>query len=132
MTMSWEGVKDGTICVTPVKTKRISGARPWIPTHPALQEVLNAVGQRHDPADRIWTAVHVEWLRPWLHGREDCKGWPAGALCDTRAEEGTRRLAEAGCTANEIAPITGHATLQEVSHYTKAAEQSSTSWRKPP
>jgi len=32
-------------------------------------------------------------------------------------------LAEAGCTANEIASITGHATLQEVSRYTKAAEQ---------
>jgi Phage integrase family len=34
-----------------------------------------------------------------------------------------RRLAEAGCTANEIASITGHSTLQEVSRYTKAAEQ---------
>jgi hypothetical protein len=34
-----------------------------------------------------------------------------------------RRVAEAGCTANEIAAITGHATLQEVLRYTKAAEQ---------
>jgi hypothetical protein len=32
-------------------------------------------------------------------------------------------LAEAGCSANEIAAITGHTTLQEVSRYTKAAEQ---------
>jgi len=34
-----------------------------------------------------------------------------------------RRLAEAGCSANEIAAITGHATLAEVARYTKAAEQ---------
>ena len=34
-----------------------------------------------------------------------------------------RRLAEAGCSANEIASITGHVTLEEVARYTKAAEQ---------
>jgi integrase len=34
-----------------------------------------------------------------------------------------RRLAEAGCSANEIAAITGHATLGEVARYTKEADQ---------
>src|SRR5688572_25675436 len=34
-----------------------------------------------------------------------------------------RRLAEAGCSANEIASITGHASLEEVARYTRAAEQ---------
>ena len=34
-----------------------------------------------------------------------------------------RRLAEAGCSASEIAAISGHATLTEVSRYTKAADQ---------
>jgi integrase len=34
-----------------------------------------------------------------------------------------RRLAEAGCSANEIAAISGHATLHEVERYTKAADQ---------
>ncbi len=33
------------------------------------------------------------------------------------------RRAEAGCSANEIAAITGHASLEEVARYTKAAEQ---------
>ncbi|MGA8470856.1 MAG: tyrosine-type recombinase/integrase, partial [Pseudolabrys sp.] len=33
------------------------------------------------------------------------------------------RLAEAGCTAHEIAAITGHASLKQVSHYTKAVDQ---------
>jgi integrase len=34
-----------------------------------------------------------------------------------------RRLADAGCSTHEIASITGHATLAEVSRYTKAADQ---------
>ena len=34
-----------------------------------------------------------------------------------------RRLAEAGCSANEIAAITGHKTLAEVERYTRAADQ---------
>jgi len=34
-----------------------------------------------------------------------------------------RRLAEAGCSANEIASISGHASLREVERYTKAADQ---------
>jgi len=34
-----------------------------------------------------------------------------------------RRLAEAGCSAHEIAAITGHATLREVARYTEAADR---------
>jgi hypothetical protein len=34
-----------------------------------------------------------------------------------------RRLAEAGCSANEIATSTGHKTLAEVERYTRAADQ---------
>ncbi|WP_315729296.1 MULTISPECIES: tyrosine-type recombinase/integrase [unclassified Bradyrhizobium] len=34
-----------------------------------------------------------------------------------------RRLAEAGCSASEIAAITGHKALAEVERYTRAADQ---------
>jgi hypothetical protein len=34
-----------------------------------------------------------------------------------------RRLAEIGCTANQIAAITGHASLSEAQRYTKAADR---------
>jgi integrase len=34
-----------------------------------------------------------------------------------------RRLAEIGCSANQIASITGHASLSEVQRYTKAADR---------
>jgi integrase len=33
------------------------------------------------------------------------------------------RLAEAGCTAHEIASITGHSSLKEIEPYTRAADQ---------
>jgi len=33
------------------------------------------------------------------------------------------RLVEAGCTAHEIAAITGHASLREVERYTRAVDQ---------
>jgi integrase len=33
------------------------------------------------------------------------------------------RLAEAGCTTEQIKAVTGHATLKEVGRYTKAADQ---------
>jgi hypothetical protein len=33
-----------------------------------------------------------------------------------------RRLAEAGCSANEIMSISGHATLKELVRYTAAAD----------
>ena len=32
-------------------------------------------------------------------------------------------MAEAGCTAHEIAAITGHARLREIARYTKAVDQ---------
>jgi site-specific recombinase XerD len=34
-----------------------------------------------------------------------------------------RRLAEIGCTAHQIAAVTGHASLSEVQRYTKAADR---------
>jgi integrase len=34
-----------------------------------------------------------------------------------------RRLAEAGCSVNEIAAISGHASLAEVARYTRRADQ---------
>jgi len=34
-----------------------------------------------------------------------------------------RRLAEAGCSEKQIAAISGHASLDEVARYTKAADK---------
>ena len=50
-------------------------------------------------------------------------GLPDRCVTHGLRKAAARRLAEAGCSANEIAAITGHATLDEVAQYTKAAEQ---------
>ena len=38
-------------------------------------------------------------------------------------EGGLSSTSEAGCSANEIAAISGHTSLSEVQRYTKAADQ---------
>ncbi|MGE5513328.1 MAG: tyrosine-type recombinase/integrase, partial [Bacteroidota bacterium] len=124
--MSWEDVKNGTICVTPLKTKRTSGVKLWIPVHPALQEILDAADQKSG------TILQTAFGRPFTSNgfgsgfmavKIDKAGLPKRCVTHGLRKAAARRLAEAGCTANEIASITGHATLQKVSRYTKAAEQ---------
>jgi integrase len=53
---------------------------------------------------------------PWAAG---CHGVSAHGLRKATA----RRLAEIGCSALQIAAITGHATLKEVQRYTNAADR---------
>ena len=50
-------------------------------------------------------------------------GLPARCVSHGLRKAAARRLAEVGCSANEIASITGHATLAAVERYTKAASQ---------
>ena len=49
-------------------------------------------------------------------------GLPRGCVVHGLRKAACRRLAEAGCSANEIASISGHATLKEVERYTRAAD----------
>jgi integrase len=123
--MSWSDVKDGTICVTPIKTKRTTGVKLWIPIHPALQDALDLVEQGDEHI--LLTAYKRPFTSNGFGGFMADKiakaGLPDRCVTHGLRKAAARRLAEAGCTANEIASITGHATLQEVSRYTKAAEQ---------
>lgn len=126
VTMSWGDVKDGMIGVTPLKTKRTSGVKLWIPIHPELQAVLNAAERDGDAI--LQTAFGQPFTSNGLGSgfmavKIEKAGLPERCVTHGLRKAAARRLAEAGCTANEIASITGHATLQEVSHYTKAAEQ---------
>ena len=50
-------------------------------------------------------------------------GLPDRCVTHRLRKAASRLLAEAGCSANEIAAITGHTTLNEVARYTKTAEQ---------
>lgn len=59
----------------------------------------------------------------WFRDRCDEAGLTHCSAHGLRKAVG-RQLAEAGCTAHEIAAITGQVSLSEVQRYTKAADQS--------
>jgi integrase len=59
----------------------------------------------------------------WFRERCDEAGLPARCSFHGLRKAACRRLAEAGCSANEIAAISGHASLREVERYTRAADQ---------
>jgi len=53
----------------------------------------------------------------------DLAGLPKAAAAHGLRKAAARRLAEAGCSANQIMAITGHKSLKEVERYTRAAGQ---------
>ena len=95
-----------------------------IPVHPILQAILDDA-----PKDNM-TFLTTQFGKPftsngfgnWFRDQCNAAGLPQCSAHGLR-KAAARRLAEAGCTAHEIASITGHASLKQVAHYTKAADQ---------
>lgn len=119
--MAWADVEDGLMSVTQQKT----GAKLAIPIHPELARALDA---RHRDHDVILTTMFgkpfsANGFGNFMATKIAEAGLPDRCVTHGLRKAAARRLAEAGCTANEIAAITGHATLSEVQRYTKAAEQ---------
>ncbi len=118
--MGRQHVREGAIEVRQVKT----GTRLFIPLHPELSAMIEA------ETDRL-TFLMTEQGRPFTPNGfyMRFKAWSADAgLPIDRSPHGlrkaaARRLAEAGCSAHQIASITGHRTLAEVQRYTQAADQ---------
>lgn len=121
--LSWKDIAGETIRLRQQKT----GVELALPIHPALLEEL-AAWRAAARSDRVlensaglpWTdsgissAVAVEIRRVRLPGHLSLHGLRKLAAV---------RLAQAGCSAHEIAAWTGHKTLQEVERYTAAASQ---------
>jgi integrase len=113
-------VRAGRISYRQQKTGRALA----IPLHPSLADELS-----HHPAEHLTflttargapfsAAGFGNMFRRWCNeaGLPHCS---AHGLRKAQA----RRLAEAGCSAHEIASITGHRTLAEVQRYADAADQ---------
>jgi len=95
-----------------------------IPVHPDLETVIaeGAAGQMTFLVTEFGKPFTAADFGNWF--REQCdmanlRHCSAHGLRKAAA----RRLAEAGCTEHEIASITGHASLREITRYTKAADQ---------
>lgn len=117
---TWTAMAGGAWRVTQQKT----GARLVIPLHPDLAgEMANwprsAVTVLTQADGTPWSAdgLTMAVMRVMREiGRSGLNIHGLRALAATR-------LAEAGCTAHEIAAITGHASLAHVQLYTRAADQ---------
>jgi integrase len=119
--MGRQHIRQGVAHVRQQKT----GAMLAIPVHPALQAVLDATSSEH------LTFLTTAYGKPftaagfgnWFRERCDEAGLPDHCTAHGLRKAACRRLAEAGCSANVIASISGHTTLREVERYTKAADQ---------
>jgi len=119
--MGRQHVRNGAISVRQQKT----GASLEIPIHYDLQTVLDATPSEH------LTFLVTEFGKPFAPAgfgnwfRDQCNeaGLPKHCSAHGLRKAACRRLAEAGCTAHQIAAISGHASLREVERYTKAVDQ---------
>jgi len=113
-------VRNGTITITQQKTKTAL----VIPVTAALAEAINATPSEamvfllNEHGKAFTAKASARWFTAQCQ-RVGLTGLSPHGL----RKAACRRLAEAGCSANEIAAISGHASLREVERYTKAADQ---------
>src|SRR5262249_50061644 len=113
-------IRDGILSVKQEKT----GFDLAIPVHATLASVLAASPSGHLTflTTRYGAPFTATAFSHWV--RQECN---KAQLPDCSAhglrKAAARRLAEAGCTAHEIGAITGHASLAELTRYTRAADQ---------
>ncbi|WP_293676549.1 tyrosine-type recombinase/integrase [uncultured Phenylobacterium sp.] len=120
-TMGLQHVRGGVVKVKQQKT----GTSLEIGLHQALRASLAARPTNQltfvtTPSGEPYTAAG---FGNWFREAARKAGLPVGVSAHGLRKAAARRLAEAGCTASEIAAITGHRTLKEVSRYTQAADQ---------
>lgn len=121
--MGRQHLKDGRIMVIQDKT----GKPLSLPVHERLQRSIDAT-----PSDHLTflTTVKGNGFSPSGFGNyfKDCcreAGLPDHCAAHGIRKLATTRFANAGVTTNQIAAVTGHATLSEVARYTRAANQES-------
>jgi integrase len=96
-----------------------------IPVHPDLRAIIDAT-----PGEHLAFLTSGKTGSPYAGNAlsQQFRIWCDAAELPHCSAHGLRkaacrRLAEAGCSANEIGAISGHATLSEIQRYTKAADQ---------
>jgi integrase len=118
--MGWQHVVGDAIKVKQAKT----GTQLAIPIHPELRLILAATER-----SGLMFLMSERGARFSAHGfgnwfKEQCRvaGVPHCSAHGLRKSAATR-LANAGCTSDQIKAITGHKSLAEVAHYTRTADQ---------
>lgn len=120
--MGRQHVRGGVLTISQQKT----GTEVSVPLHPDFVASLDALPSRN------MTFLLTEYGKPftpdgfgnWFRDRVAEAGLPKGLSSHGLRKAACRRLAEAGCTPNEIMAISGHKNLKEVTTYTEAASRS--------
>ncbi len=118
-------VHNGVLTIEQGKTEGGEEAYLEIPLHPKLCEIIDAT-----PTVGVKTFLVTHFGKPYTAAgfgnwfRELCDQADCFDISAHGGRKATaRRLAEIGCSANQIAAITGHASISEVQRYTKAADR---------
>jgi integrase len=118
-------VHAGVLTIDQGKTEGQDEAHLEIPLHPKLRAIIDA-----SPMVGVKTFLVTSFGKPytaagfgnWFRELCDAAGCPDVSAHGLRKAT-ARRLAEIGCSASQIASVTGHASIAEVQRYTKAADR---------
>ena len=119
--MMWTVIVGDTLRVAQRKT----ATKLIIPIHDDLHRVL-AIAKRGNSTILMTVfgrSFSLKGFGNMISAAIRKAGLPARCKAHGLRKAAARRLAEAGCSASEIAAITGHKTLAEVERYTRAADQ---------
>lgn len=96
----------------------------WIPEHRELAAEL-ARGEQHMSllTTSEGKAFDPVYFGAWFADAIDDAGLPDDCVLHGLRKAAARKLADAGCSEEEIKAITGHVSSRMVSHYTKTAEK---------
>lgn len=118
--MGWQHVDGDTIKVRQDKTD----VPLVIPMHPELKRALASLPRTN--LTFLMTEKGAPFTKAgfgnWFRKQCDLAGLPQCSAHGLRKSAATR-LANAGCSTDQIKAITGHRTLAEVARYTRAADQ---------
>ncbi|MFL5032533.1 MAG: tyrosine-type recombinase/integrase [Xanthobacteraceae bacterium] len=118
--MGRQHIRDGLLYVRQQKT----GAELAIPVHADFEAIIaeSAAGQMTFLVTEFGKPFTAAGFGNWFREQCDMANLRPCSAHGLR-KAAARRLAEAGCTEHEIVAITGHASLREITRYTKAADQ---------
>jgi integrase len=114
-------IRNGELIVRQEKT----GVQLTLPVLPELQAVLDAAPSGHmtflvtKNGRQFGRVAFSNQFRIWCNEA----GLPRDCVFHGLRATGCTQLADAGCSAHQIAAWSGHATLKEVERYTRAANQ---------
>ncbi|WP_169516598.1 tyrosine-type recombinase/integrase [Kaistia adipata] len=121
--MTWRDYEPATGRIDVIQEK--TGAKLSIPVHRSLRAALDAWPRTHvmilttSFGKPFAVAGYGNYMADSIEGA----GLPDRCVLHGLRKAAARRMAEAGCSANQIMSITGHSSMDEVERYTRMAAQ---------